>query len=105
MLPLKPRTDSAGLYEAEGAVGFPSEWTREALQAATTKTVQIFLGFSRFPAVRTIRDGSGETTVRWIDLRFVRGGAAENQATNNELFTVTVRLDSNGRILEERLGR
>jgi hypothetical protein len=103
VLPAALRPDTSDPDEA-GPVRFPNQWTPAASEAATTRTARIFLGFSRFPAVRTISDGSGDTTVQWIDLRFVRGRGSD-QATNNDLFTVTVRLDRNGHVLEERLGR
>lgn len=86
-------------------VSWPNHWTPAVFSAARTEVGQVFLGFSRFPAVRTFVDGDGVTTVRWVETRFIRGPLVGNQQnTRAGFFTATVRIDATGRILEERLG-
>jgi membrane-bound metal-dependent hydrolase YbcI (DUF457 family) len=85
---------------------YPNQWTGIVKRAATTRVGQVFLGFSRFPAARWAVDGDGVTTVRWQDMRFAGtaiGGDQPVQRSN--LFTATVRLSPDGRVLEQRLGR
>jgi hypothetical protein len=46
------------------------------------------------------------TTVRWTDTRFVGNGVALDQRRPGpDIFTATVRIGTDGQILEERLGR
>src|SRR5438876_301320 len=49
---------------------YPNVWTSAVEKAAGTRVGQVFLGFSRFPAARSVVDGKGITTVRWSDMRF-----------------------------------
>jgi membrane-bound metal-dependent hydrolase YbcI (DUF457 family) len=85
---------------------FPNQWTPAVSVAAGTEVGRVFLGFSRFPAVRVLVDGDGITTVRWTDMRFARGEAgADLRDRREEFFTATVRLDRGGRIVDQRLGR
>ena len=85
---------------------YPNHWAPAVERAATTSLGQVFLGFSRFPAARWVVDGSGVTTVRWDDMRFAGTPFAGDQPVRRRsLFTAIVRLDSDGRIIEERLGR
>jgi membrane-bound metal-dependent hydrolase YbcI (DUF457 family) len=96
----------AGAGEAPWRIGvrFPNVWTPAVKTAATARVPQVFLGFSRFPAARSFTDrDSGETTVRWTDMRFVAGLSADQRAPAN-LFTATVRLDRDGRVIDQRLG-
>jgi membrane-bound metal-dependent hydrolase YbcI (DUF457 family) len=85
---------------------YPNVWTPQVHRAAATRLGQAFLGFSRFPAARSAIDPHGVTTVRWTDVRFAGGPFALDQpAPRTNLFTATVRLGSDGQVLEERLGR
>ncbi|HKB14183.1 MAG TPA: metal-dependent hydrolase [Vicinamibacterales bacterium] len=85
---------------------YPNVWTPAVDRAATTRLGQAFLGFSRFPAARSAVDSHGVTTVRWSDVRFAGGIAGLEQPTRSvNPFTAMVRIDPNGRILEERIVR
>jgi membrane-bound metal-dependent hydrolase YbcI (DUF457 family) len=84
---------------------YPNLWTEPVLSASTARLAQMFLGFSRFPAARGLVDErSGIVTARWTDMRFV-GGLSLEQPTAPRMFTVTVRLGLDGRVMEQRLGR
>jgi membrane-bound metal-dependent hydrolase YbcI (DUF457 family) len=84
----------------------PNQWMPAVFAAAETEVGRGFLGFSRFPAARAFVDGDGVTTVRWNEMRFTRGEAGAGQrGRREEFFTATVRLDRDGRIIEQRLGR
>jgi hypothetical protein len=84
---------------------YPNVWTPVVKQAATSHVAQKFLAFSRFPAARSAVDGHGVTTVRWTDVRFVGGVVALDQpAPRTGLFTATLRVAPDGRIVEEHLG-
>jgi membrane-bound metal-dependent hydrolase YbcI (DUF457 family) len=98
--------DPAGEVSWRMRIRYPNHWGPSVERAAATSLGQTFLGFSRFPAARWTVDGSGVTTVRWDDMRFtgtVLGG--DRPVRRRNLFTAMVRLDSEGRILEETLGR
>jgi hypothetical protein len=85
---------------------YPNVWTPAVDHAATTPLGQAFLGFSRFPAARTATDARGVTTVRWSDMRFAGGVAGLEEPTRRvNPFTALVRIDPDGRILEERIIR
>lgn len=85
------------------AVRYPNVWTPAVLDAAMARIPQVFLGFSRFPAARSFSDPrTGETTVRWNDMRFATGLNIDQRA--RDLFVVTVRLASDGRVIDQRLG-
>jgi hypothetical protein len=86
------------------AVRYPNQWTPVVAAAARTRVATVFLGFSRFPSVRSVVDDGGDATVVWNDLRFAVGGVAESTRQRSNLFTATVRLDRDGRIVEEKLG-
>jgi hypothetical protein len=95
-----------GAAEAPWRVGvrFPNVWTPVVNTAAAARIPRIFLGFSRFPAARTFTDrDTGETTVRWTDMRFATGLTLDQRAGVN-LFTASVRLDRDGRVIDQRLG-
>jgi membrane-bound metal-dependent hydrolase YbcI (DUF457 family) len=83
----------------------PNQWTPAALQAAETVTARTFLGFSRFPATRSLVEPDGSTVVRWTDMRFelpVAAGPRANEAGGRGgLFTARVRVDRTGKIVEE----
>jgi membrane-bound metal-dependent hydrolase YbcI (DUF457 family) len=85
---------------------YPNVWTPAVERAATTPLGQAFLGFSRFPAARSATDAHGITTVRWSDMRFAGGVAGLEQPTRSVTpFTAMVRIDPDGRILEQRIMR
>jgi inner membrane protein len=85
---------------------YPNVWTPAAERAATTRLGQIFLGFSRFPAARSLADGAGVTTVRFIDMRFAAGPITIDQPVSRATpFTASVRIGADGAILQESLGR
>ena len=85
---------------------YPNIWTPAVAHAATTKLGQAFLGFSRFPAARTALDAHGAATVRWSDMRFAGGIAGLEQPTRSvNPFTVIIRIDPAGRVIEERIMR
>jgi membrane-bound metal-dependent hydrolase YbcI (DUF457 family) len=84
----------------------PNVWTPAVARAAETPPAQVFLGFSRFPAVRVSVDREGVATVRWTDIRF-SGGPDPPRPQNDgrgDLFGATVRVAPDGRILHARLG-
>jgi inner membrane protein len=84
---------------------YPNVWTPAVETAASTRLGQKFLAFSRFPAARTAVDAHGESTVRLTDVRFVGGMVALDQpAPRTGLFTATVRIAPDGRVVEEHLG-
>src|SRR5262245_10383381 len=86
-------------------VAYRSSWTPPVFGASETRTAKVFLGFSRFPAVRVLTNPDGIVTVQWTDLRFVEdlryGGLGRRE---RGFFTATVRLDAAGVVLEERMG-
>ena len=87
-------------------VRYPNQWTPAVLAAAAAPTARTFLGFSRFPAARSAVDADGNTTVRWTDMRFVGGMLALDQPTRQITpFTATIRVDREGRIGQQSLGR
>ena len=78
-------------------------WTPDVLEAATTRTVQAFLGFSRFPAAAVSFDPGRITTVRFTDLRFAVIDL-DRDVRRPAPFTLTVRFGPDHQILQERLG-
>jgi membrane-bound metal-dependent hydrolase YbcI (DUF457 family) len=99
----EPDSDSEVLWRL--TLRYPNVWTPTVQNAASSHVAQVFLGFSRFPAARSAVDANGITTVRWTDVRFVGGVSGLDQpAPRTGLFTATVRVAPDGRILEERLG-
>jgi len=83
------------------AVRYPNQWTPAVFTAAAAHVPQVFLGFSRFPAARSFTDPrTGQTTVRWIDMRFATGLAIDQRAREN-LFTATVHLTSDGGVIDQ----
>ena len=111
----QPRGEGEVLWRR--TVRYPNVWTPAALSAASAPLAHLFLGFSRFPVVRTTVDGAGTTTVRWSDMRFAmsRGGPppgvpgrtrdAGIAASAGNFFAVTVRLAPDGFVLGETFGR
>jgi hypothetical protein len=80
------------------------QWTPQTRTAATARTAQAFLGFSRFPAARTYMDPTGAATVRWNDVRFAGGIFGLDLTAQPSPFTVTVRLGPTGRVVREQVG-
>ena len=85
---------------------YPNVWTAAVEKAAATDLGRVYLGFSRFPSVRTLVDQDGVTTVRWEDMRFAFPAVPPNRPNQRpSLFTAIVRIGPDDQILEERLGR
>jgi membrane-bound metal-dependent hydrolase YbcI (DUF457 family) len=94
----------------------PNRWTPAALHAARSHTAEVFLGFSRFPAVQnytaqrfpidqSTADAEGDTIVRWTDVRFtVAAPRTPIDGPRAGFFSATVIVAPGGRIVEERLG-
>lgn len=87
------------------SVRYPNQWTPAVQTAAAARFPRVFLGFSRFPAARSFTDPrTGESTVRWTDMRFAAGLTLDQRVGRASLFTVTVRLDKDGRVVDEEFG-
>ncbi len=86
-------------------VRYPDQWNATVRAAASAPLAQTFLGFSRFPAARWLVDQqTGVATVRWTDMRFA-AGPIDQRVGRADLFTATVRLAPDGRLLDAQLGR
>jgi len=84
---------------------YPNIWTPVVEEAGSSRLGRIFLGFSRFPAARSVVDAEGVTTVRWTDVRFVFGiGPVDQPRRGPDMFTATVRIDADGKVVDEHLG-
>jgi inner membrane protein len=100
------RRAEAGEAPWRVTVRYPNQWSPAVWAAAASPIPRAFLGFSRFPAARWFTDPrTGETTVRWIDMRFAAGLTIDQRVGRSSLFAVTVRLDRDGRVLDEKLGQ
>ncbi|HYM23296.1 MAG TPA: metal-dependent hydrolase [Vicinamibacterales bacterium] len=86
------------------AVRYPNIWSDAAVRAASTRSAQVFLGFSRFPAARSFTDSAGTATVRFTDIRFVSSGFVD-EVRRSDPFTVIVRTTADGRVTTEAFGR
>jgi hypothetical protein len=86
------------------AITYPNRWTPAVFAAADTNVARIFLGFARFPAVRSVVLRDGATSVQWTDLRFVNDIRERPGVRERAFFTATVRLDPAYSVLEQRLG-
>jgi hypothetical protein len=85
---------------------YPNIWTPAVQQAARTDLGRMFLGFSRFPAARTVVDAQGGTVVRFTDVRFVGGAFGNDRPLRRiQLFTATIRFDPQGRLVSSHLGQ
>jgi hypothetical protein len=83
---------------------YPNQWTPAVMRAASSSDVaRVFLGFSRFPSARSVRDSDGTTIIRWSDMRFVAPTVRSGQRGSG-LFTAVVRVGPDGSISSERLG-
>jgi len=97
--------DSASEAPWRLTLRYPNVWTADVRSAASTRLGQKFLAFSRFPAARSTLDPRGIATVRFTDVRFVGGVTALDQpAPRGGLFTATVRMSADGRVLDTSLG-
>ena len=97
-----------GYLEIDGsdAVWIPNQWTPLVERAATTRTAQVLLGFSRFPAARVLVEPPGTAAVQFSDLRFSTGpDNPQLRARRSTLFTATVRFGPHNEIVEEKLGQ
>jgi membrane-bound metal-dependent hydrolase YbcI (DUF457 family) len=86
------------------SVRVPNHWTSAVMRAAAAPTARLFLGFSRFPAARSIVAEDGTATVRWSDLRFVQGRLVDPRQCRRGLFNATVVLAPDGTSGSDRLG-
>ena len=87
------------------AVRYPNQWTPAVVKASAAPVARTFLGFSRFPSVRSFVDEAGNATVVWTDLRFLAAdGAPDSRRPAPSLFGASVRVGPGGAILSERLG-
>jgi membrane-bound metal-dependent hydrolase YbcI (DUF457 family) len=87
-------------------VRYPNFWRPDVYSAAAAPIAQVFLGFSRFPAARSFLDPATDvSTVRWIDVRFAAGLTLDQRLGRSELFQATVRVDRDGRVVDQRLGQ
>jgi hypothetical protein len=86
------------------AIHYPNVWTPAVFQAAQSPVAQVFLGFSRFPAARSVVGADGAAIVRWNDLRFTSDTGPNLRERAPNLFTATVQLDPAGNVVHERLG-
>jgi membrane-bound metal-dependent hydrolase YbcI (DUF457 family) len=86
------------------AMHVPNHWTPAVARASTAPTARVFLGFSRFPAARSLLHEDGSATVRWNDLRFIGGALDDPRAMRRGLFGATVTVAPDGSIAAHRLG-
>jgi inner membrane protein len=93
-----------GTDRTRSSVRYPNQWTPAVMRAAQSHVAQVLLGFSRFPAARSYVDDKGNATVRWSDMRFVASPIGDRRPVNSNLFSVLVRLDPAGQIVEAKLG-
>ena len=86
------------------SVHVPNQWTQAVVAASAASTARVFLGFSRFPAARSIVAEDGAATVRWTDLRFITGALDDPRHFRRGLFGASVILGPDGTIREDHLG-
>jgi len=96
--------DSGSRAPWRTSVRYPNQWNPEVFRAANTRVGRVFLGFSRFPATRSLRARDGTSMVQWSDVRFLDPLGQAGGRPRSNLFTATVRFDSGGRIVDQRLG-
>ena len=100
-------TDASGDRSAffRLSIRYPNLWTPPVLRAAGTELGRVYLGFSRFPAARSVVEPDGFATVRWSDMRFVGGLIGLDQtARQTDAFTATIRMAPDGTVLRQTLG-
>jgi inner membrane protein len=86
------------------AVRYPDQWTPAVLRAAHSRVGRVFLGFSRFPAARSVLNDDNTATVSWTDMRFA-GAPTPVPRPRSGLFTATVTVGPGGQVLREQLGQ
>jgi hypothetical protein len=69
----------------------------------TSRVARVFLDFARFPT-ETSRTDAGTTTIQWQDVRFLRPPVQPGRGVP-DLFTASIRIAADGRIVDEGLGR
>ena len=94
--------DRAAFYRQ--SIRYPNQWTPQVFAAARTNLGQIYLGFSRFPAARSVVEPDGFATVRWSDMRFVGGALGLDPSRQTDLFTAIVKFAPDGTILRQQFG-
>lgn len=102
--------DLAGLMrtgspEMSAVERISNQWSAAVERAAAARSAQVFLGFSRLPAVRESARPDATTLVRWIDLRFMRNEENGGVPLRRSLFGATVMLDAAGAVRADRLGQ
>lgn len=85
------------------SVRYPNQWTPAVAHAAASHVGRVFLGFSRFPSARSLREANGTTRVRWGDMRFTSGELRNGQRPVG-FFSATIDVGPDGEILTEHLG-
>jgi inner membrane protein len=98
------------LHLLGGVMDPPVQFTDEenlwVERARAARTARVFLEFARFPAASVTREPSGRLVVRWRDVRFAGGitrlGRGEGQPRVS--FAASVRLERDGRIIDQWLG-
>lgn len=98
------KSEDASLATRMLSVRVPNQWTPAVVTAATAPIAKVFLGFSRFPAARSIVADDGAATVRWTDLRFITGALDDPRQFRRGLFGATVVIAPDGTVREDRLG-
>lgn len=86
------------------ALRVPNQWTPAVEKAAAAPHARVFLGFSRFPAARSVVDEDGTATVQWVDMRFSSGDPDDARALRRGLFGATVIVGPDGTVMTDRLG-
>jgi hypothetical protein len=83
-----------------------NQWTPAVLDASAASVAQVFLGFSRFPIVRSATSSDGSARVEWTDARFLdfEMVSSDPARTRSGLFVASVHLAADGRVLDARLG-
>jgi membrane-bound metal-dependent hydrolase YbcI (DUF457 family) len=86
------------------AMHVSNHWTPAVAAASLAPTARVFLGFSRFPAARSLVHEDGSATVRWNDLRFIGRTVDDERAMRRGLFGATVTVAPDRSIASHRLG-
>jgi hypothetical protein len=97
--------DASAPFLSEYAAHVANPWSALIASAASTRSAQVLLGFSRSPVASVVTEPSGATTVQFTDLRFTGLENPQLQARRSALFTATVTFGPRHELLEERLGQ
>jgi hypothetical protein len=102
---MAPRSTARGDIGASRAhaVRISNDWTPAVFGAASAEPARVLLGFSRFPAARSIVDADGTAIVEWRDVRFLGFLGSDGDGAVSA-FGATVHLNRHGEILESALG-